>query len=63
MLELRSYQRESIDALYEYWANGGGNGLIVLPTGAGKALVIAKIIEELLAQYPDMRIVNVTHSA
>ncbi|MFK5639914.1 DEAD/DEAH box helicase [Brucella sp. ZJ1_1] len=63
MLELRSYQRESIDALYKYWANGGGNGLIVLPTGAGKALVIAKIIEELLAQYPDMRIVNVTHSA
>lgn len=30
---------------------------------SGKALVIAKIIEELLAQYPDMRIVNVTHSA
>ncbi|MBZ9659808.1 DEAD/DEAH box helicase [Mesorhizobium sp. ESP-6-4] len=63
MLELRPYQRESIDALYAYWANGGGNGLIVLPTGAGKALVIAKIIEELLADYPDMRIVNVTHSA
>ena len=63
MLELRPYQRESIDALYEYWAKGGGNGLIVLPTGAGKALVLAKIIEELLADYPDMRIINVTHSA
>lgn len=63
MLELRPYQRASIDALYEYWSNGGGNGLIVLPTGAGKALVIAKIIEELLADYPSMRILNVTHSA
>lgn len=63
MLELRHYQRAAIDALYEYWRNGGGNGLIVLPTGAGKALVIAKIIEELLADYPDMRILNVTHSA
>lgn len=64
MLELRPYQRASIDALYEYWAReDSGNGLIVLPTGAGKALVIAKIIEELLQQYPDMRIVNVTHSA
>ncbi len=63
MLELRYYQRESLDALYEYWRNGGGNGLIVLPTGAGKALVIAKLIEELLADYPDMRILNVTHSA
>lgn len=63
MLELRYYQRASLDALYAYWANGGGNGLIVLPTGAGKALVIAKLIEELLADYPDMRILNVTHDA
>ncbi|MGG7534651.1 DEAD/DEAH box helicase [Rhizobium sp. 12,4] len=63
MLELRHYQRAALDALYAYWAEGGGNGLIVLPTGAGKALVIAKLIEELLADYPDMRILNVTHSA
>jgi len=63
MLELRYYQRDSLDALYEYWRSGGGNGLIVLPTGAGKALVIAKLIEELLTDYPDMRILNVTHSA
>ena len=63
MLELRHYQRAALDALYSYWRNGGGNGLIVLPTGAGKALVIAKLIEELLADYPDMRILNVTHSA
>lgn len=61
MLELRPYQREALDALYKYWNEGGGNGLIVLPTGAGKALVIAKLIEELLADYPDMRILNVTH--
>jgi len=63
VLQLRDYQRAAIDALYDYWRNDGGNGLIVLPTGSGKALVIAKIIEEILAGYPDMRIVNVTHSA
>jgi DNA repair protein RadD len=63
MLELRPYQREALDALYSYWGEGGGNGLIVLPTGAGKALVIAKLIEELLRDYHDMRIFNVTHSA
>lgn len=63
MLDLRYYQRDALDALYSYWRNDGGNGLIVLPTGAGKALVIAKLIEELLASYPDMRILNVTHSA
>lgn len=63
MLQLRDYQRAAIDALYEYWnTEGSGNGLIVLPTGAGKALVIAKIIEELLGNYPSLRIANVTHS-
>lgn len=63
MLELRHYQRAALDALYEYWRNGGGNGLIVLPTGAGKALLLAKLVEELLADYPDMRIANITHDS
>ncbi len=63
MLQLRDYQRDAIDALYRYWGEGGGNGLIVLPTGAGKALLLAKIVEELLADYPDMRIANVTHDS
>lgn len=62
-LELRPYQREALDALYAYWADGGGNGLIVLPTGAGKALLLAKLIEELLRDYPELRICNITHSA
>lgn len=62
MLQLRDYQRAALDSLYDYWANGGGNGLIVLPTGSGKAFVIAKLIEEILADYPDMRIVNLVDS-
>jgi DNA repair protein RadD len=35
-LQLRNYQREAIDALFAAWANGHGNALLVLPTGAGK---------------------------
>ncbi|WP_051044703.1 DEAD/DEAH box helicase [Methylobacterium sp. B1] len=62
MLTLRTYQRNSLDALYDYWNDGGGNGLIVLPTGAGKALVIAALIQELLGEYPDLRIACVTHT-
>ncbi|KAB7788016.1 DEAD/DEAH box helicase [Methylorubrum populi] len=61
MLSLRPYQRESLDALRDHWLNGGGNGLIVLPTGAGKALVIAAMIRELLEQWPTLRIAVVTH--
>ncbi|MFC6747120.1 DEAD/DEAH box helicase [Methylobacterium persicinum] len=62
MLTLRDYQRDSLDALYAYWQDGGGNGLIVLPTGAGKALVIAALTSELLARWPDLRIGIVTHT-
>ena len=62
MLTLRPYQRASLDALYAYWQDGGGNGLIVLPTGAGKALVIAALTSELLERWPDLRIGIVTHT-
>jgi DNA repair protein RadD len=60
-MQLRPYQRESLDALYSYWRGGGGNGLIVLPTGAGKSLVAATLVRELLRDYPDLRIGIVTH--
>ena len=62
MLQLRPYQRSSIDALYDHWQAGGGNGLIVIPTGGGKSLIIAKLLQELLESFPLMRIGVVTHS-
>lgn len=61
MLELRNYQREGVDALYNYWQRGGGNALLVYPTGAGKSLVAATIVRELLEKWPEMRIGIVTH--
>lgn len=61
MLTLRKYQRQSIDALYSYWKKGGENGLIVLPVGAGKSLVMAALCQELIANYPTLRIGIVTH--
>lgn len=32
-LELRDYQRESVEAVLSYWAGGGGNPLVEMPTG------------------------------
>lgn len=44
MYELRPYQREAVDAAVSFFDSPmQGNGLIVLPTGAGKSLVIANI--------------------
>ncbi|WP_264049939.1 DEAD/DEAH box helicase [Methylobacterium flocculans] len=61
-MELRSYQRASLDALRAAWARGDGASLIVLPTGAGKSLVIAALVRELLEESPGYRVVVVTHT-
>lgn len=61
MLSLREYQRESIEAIYRYFARKDGNPLIVLPTGAGKSLVIAQFCKEVLEQWPGQRIIILTH--
>ena len=62
MIQLRPYQSAAIEGLFDYWHAGGGNGLIVLPTGAGKSLVVADIMKRLLEAYPRMRIFCVTHT-
>lgn len=60
-LQLRHYQQSAIDGLYDYWANGRGNDpIIVAPTGAGKSLIIAKLIEDALS-FQGTRILMLTH--
>lgn len=45
---LRPYQREAVNHSVDFLSsNGNKNGIIVLPTGAGKSLVIAGIAEKL----------------
>jgi len=60
-MQLRPYQRASLDALYAYWRKQGQNALIVLPTGSGKSLVLAALCQELLKLYPTLRIGIITH--
>lgn len=44
MYQLRDYQKEAVEAAVSFFEAGSRrNGLIVLPTGAGKSLVIANI--------------------
>lgn len=61
MFQLRKYQQESIDATFAWMEKNNGNPLIVLPTGAGKSLVLAGIIKQALEGWPKTRILVVTH--
>lgn len=45
-MELRPYQREAKEAVFEQWEGGIRKTLLVLPTGCGKTIVFAKITED-----------------
>lgn len=45
-LRLRDYQREAIDAVFGAWSEGMRRPAIVLPTGMGKTVVFAHLIQE-----------------
>lgn len=61
MTELRPYQTEAIQALYDYFHKKDGNPLIVLPTGAGKSLTLAAFIKQAIEHYPGTKILVLTH--
>lgn len=61
MIQLRYYQAEAVQAIYDYFATKEGNPLIVLPTGAGKSLTIADFIKGACTAYPGTRMIVLTH--
>lgn len=61
MLDLRYYQAEAVDAVFDYWMENDGNPLVDLATGTGKSLVMATLIQRLITGWPDMRVMVVTH--
>jgi DNA repair protein RadD len=62
-MKLRDYQEEALAALYKYWEKGElRHPVLLLPTGAGKSLLIAYLCAE-AAKYPGCRVLVVTHRA
>ena len=49
-MELRKYQKESIDSVLNEWNQGRKRTLLVLPTGCGKTVVFTKLAEEMVKQ-------------
>lgn len=60
-IQLRPYQRRALDMLYEWLGENDGNPCLVLPTGAGKSVIIAALCREALANAPATRILMLTH--
>lgn len=55
-MQLRDYQREAIDALFTWWAKHPAIDdipVVVLPTGAGKSVVIAEQTRQMFALWPE----------
>lgn len=46
IMELRPYQQSARKAIHAEWSTGNRKTLLVLPTGTGKTIVFAKVIED-----------------
>ena len=59
--KLRDYQRLAIDQLYSWMGENNGNPCLVLPTGSGKSHVVAALCKEAVQNWPETRILMLTH--
>jgi len=62
MFQDRWYQTAAMNAAFEMWRQKPNAApLIALPTGTGKGVVIARICQYLLTQFPMTRVIMLTH--
>ena len=57
----RPYQTEAVQSVYGYFQQSAGNPVVAMPTGTGKAVVIAMLLEAIYCAYPRQRVMMLTH--
>lgn len=63
-MKLRPYQQEAVDAVLASWkAKPGEATLVALPTGTGKSVVVAAVVQAAFAERGCRRALVLTHSA
>lgn len=56
------YQDEAVNSIFDYYEHGGkGNPVVAMPTGTGKSIVIALLIQRIFQRYPFQRVMMLTH--
>lgn len=61
-MALRDYQQRAIDQLFEWFSkNEHGNPCIEMPTASGKSHVIAELCRHTIQNWPDQKILVMTH--
>jgi DNA repair protein RadD len=57
----RYYQNDCVEALWSYFMTKYGNPLCALPTGTGKSVIIAMFLRAVFGQYPQTKVMVLTH--
>lgn len=61
MLQPRSYQIEAAHSVPNYFQTKSGNPVIAMPTGTGKSVVIAMVLQMVYHHWPAQRVMVLTH--
>lgn len=59
-LQLRPYQSQAIQAIYNHFESESSNALLSIPTGCGKSIIIAEFMRDAIAKWPNTRFVVAT---
>ena len=58
---LRDYQTRAINQLYDWFTKHEGHPCLQLPTGSGKSHIIAALCKDALQNWPETRVLMLTH--
>lgn len=60
-LNPRPYQSKAVEMTWDWLRNNQGHPCLVLPTGAGKSIIIAMLCKEAIQSWPGTKILMLTH--
>lgn len=60
-MQLRPYQNDAVNSIFDYFQTKSGNPICAMPTGTGKSVVIGDFVKRSFQQWPNSRFLMLTH--